>query len=109
MLRAQDTGRPILTIPYLHCAQSVDRSSSTHLGLSWEMVGVADSLGFTVSGTMRRGAYTAIKDSECARVTADAWHNCRPSTLARPPFSSCVTCHVPGTYARSCHVVPLGS
>ncbi|KAG2423526.1 hypothetical protein HXX76_015274 [Chlamydomonas incerta] len=38
-------------------------NSSTHLGLSWEMVGLPDSLGFTVSGTMRRGAYTAIKDT----------------------------------------------
>eukprot|EP00198_Chlamydomonas_reinhardtii_P002310 XP_001691646.1 hypothetical protein CHLREDRAFT_145352 [Chlamydomonas reinhardtii] len=52
-------------------------NSSTHLGLSWEMVGVADSLGFTVSGTMRRGAYTAIKDSRHS-VWLSAKHGAGP-------------------------------
>ncbi|KAG2423525.1 hypothetical protein HXX76_015273 [Chlamydomonas incerta] len=58
-------------------------NSSTHLGLSWEMVGLPDSLGFTVSGTMRRGAYTAIKDTVM-------WFLSHPAYVAAAPTYGCL-------------------
>ncbi|KAG2431342.1 hypothetical protein HYH02_013332 [Chlamydomonas schloesseri] len=58
-------------------------NSSTHLGLSWELVGLPDSLGFTASGSMRREAYTAIKDTV-------SWFLSHPAYAAAAPTYGCV-------------------